>query len=75
MGTYRAQIGAQFHYQKDTTIDGCLGCSVPVEECTGGEGKCPPGCQFYVAPKPDGRRQQRPRWQAVIAQLAAERAQ
>lgn len=31
----------------------CLNCTAPGKLCTGGEGMCPIGCQFYKKPPPD----------------------
>ena len=56
MSTTGVYIGALFRYHEDMTIDGCLNCTVPVELCTGGDGVCPEGCQFYKPPKPRTKR-------------------
>ena len=55
----------QFRYTLTAEDEICLNCTAPGKLCTGGEGMCPIGCQFY---KPV---QYKPlHWQQVIQELA-----
>ena len=49
------RIGPHFTpHDSPEQIARCEECKVPADACTGGDGKCPLGCQFYEEPSVDG---------------------